>query len=87
MDDAKLKSKIEEVAQLFVDCPAVGKAGMNVSEGTYVPSESAISATPGDSLDHLRLQVKYLVFDLEATKRENKYLRQMLQRRMDNRDE
>ena len=31
-----------------------------------------------DSLDHLRLTVKYLVFDLEATRRENKYLRQLI---------
>lgn len=31
-----------------------------------------------DSLDHLRLSVKYLVFDLEATRRENAYLRRML---------
>ena len=31
-----------------------------------------------ESLDHLRLTVKYLVFDLEATKRENSYLRSML---------
>jgi len=31
-----------------------------------------------ESLDHLRLSVKYLVFDLEATRRENKYLRNML---------
>ena len=32
-----------------------------------------------DSLDHLRLTVKYLVFDLEATRRENTYLRRMLE--------
>ena len=31
-----------------------------------------------ESLDHLRLTVKYLVFDLEATRRENKYLRQLI---------
>ena len=30
-----------------------------------------------DSLDHLRLSVKYLFFDLEATRRANKYLRNM----------
>jgi hypothetical protein len=30
-------------------------------------------------LDWLRLSVKYLVFDLEATRRENQYLRQMLE--------
>lgn len=31
-----------------------------------------------DSLDYLRLSVKYLVFDLEATRRENDCLRRML---------
>lgn len=32
-----------------------------------------------ESLDHLRLSIKYLVFDLEATRRENGYLRKMLE--------
>ncbi|MGF1634343.1 MAG: hypothetical protein ACFCVE_10880 [Phycisphaerae bacterium] len=32
-----------------------------------------------DSLDQLRLSVKYLLFDVEATKRENKFLRKMLE--------
>lgn len=31
-----------------------------------------------ESLDYLRLSVKYLVFDLEATRRENQYLRKLL---------
>ncbi len=31
-----------------------------------------------ESVDYLRLAVKYLLFDLEATRRENDYLRQML---------
>jgi predicted nucleic acid-binding Zn-ribbon protein len=31
-----------------------------------------------ESLDYLRVSVKYLVFDLEATRRENKQLREML---------
>ncbi|MCB9846539.1 MAG: transcriptional regulator [Phycisphaeraceae bacterium] len=34
-----------------------------------------------ESLDHLRLSVKYLVFDLEATRRENDYLRKMIEGR------
>ncbi|MFG0329440.1 MAG: transcriptional regulator [Phycisphaerales bacterium] len=33
-----------------------------------------------ESLDHLRLSVKYLVFDLEATRRENAHLRSLLER-------
>lgn len=32
-----------------------------------------------ESLDYLRVSVKYLLFDLEATRRENKYLRKMLE--------
>ena len=32
-----------------------------------------------ESLDYLRLSIKYLVFDLEATRRENHYLRRMLE--------
>ncbi len=34
-----------------------------------------------DSLDYLRLSIKYLVFDLEATRRENAYLRKLLDAR------
>lgn len=32
-----------------------------------------------DSIDCLRLSIKYLLFDLEATRRENEYLRKMLE--------
>lgn len=31
-----------------------------------------------ETLDYLRLNIKYLCFDVEATKRENRYLRKML---------
>ncbi|MBK9187634.1 MAG: transcriptional regulator [Phycisphaerales bacterium] len=31
-----------------------------------------------ESLDYLRLSIKYLVFDLEATRRENDYLRKLI---------
>ena len=81
MNEADVKAKIEEVNSVFENAPTVGKSQLDLSEGTYVPSKSTTSCTAEDALDHLRLQVKYLVFDLEATKRENKYLRQMLQRR------
>ncbi len=40
-----------------------------------------------DSLDYLRLSVKYLVFDLEATRRENQYLRKLLDRQAGRMDE
>ena len=37
-----------------------------------------------ESLDYLRLSIKYLVFDLEATRRENGYLRKMLEETSEN---
>lgn len=40
-----------------------------------------------DSLDHLRLSVKYLVFDLEATRRENQYLRRLIEAHGDRADD
>jgi HPt (histidine-containing phosphotransfer) domain-containing protein len=46
-----------------------------------------------DSLDYLRLSVKYIVFDLEATRRENVYLRKLVEQirrdstRQDDRDD
>ena len=45
-------------------------------EGTTF--QSAIAELQ-ESLDYLRLSVKYLVFDLEATRRENAYLRRLVE--------
>lgn len=33
-----------------------------------------------DSMDYLRVSVKYLLFDLEATRRENAYLKSLIQK-------
>lgn len=37
-----------------------------------------------DLLDTLRTSLKYIIFDLEATRRENTYLRKMLEEEQDN---
>jgi hypothetical protein len=37
-----------------------------------------------ESIDFLRLSIKYMLFDLEATRRENNYLRKMLEDNSDN---
>ncbi|HEY3243265.1 MAG TPA: transcriptional regulator [Phycisphaerae bacterium] len=36
-------------------------------------------STLQESIDFLRLSIKYMLFDLEATRRENTYLRKMLE--------
>ncbi len=36
-------------------------------------------STLQESIDYLRMGIKYMLFDLEATRRENSYLRKMLE--------
>jgi hypothetical protein len=40
-----------------------------------------------ESIDFLRLGIKYMLFDLEATRRENGYLRKMLEQDPNNNKE
>ncbi len=40
-----------------------------------------------ENLDYLRLSVKYLVFDLEATRRENQFLRDLVQNQQQQNEE
>ena len=52
----------------------------NLAEQTQ-ERHSKMKKTMGElqeSLDYLRLSIKYQVFDLEATRRENQYLRDMI---------
>jgi septal ring factor EnvC (AmiA/AmiB activator) len=44
---------------------------------THERLQHAVSSLQ-ESVDYLRLSIKYLVFDLEATRRENNLLRQLL---------
>jgi hypothetical protein len=41
-------------------------------------------ATLQESIDFLRLGIKYMLFDLEATRRKNNYLRKMLEQDSNN---
>ncbi len=77
MNDALLKDKLLELSNIIdfsFDTPEDEpcSAGVYVSQGVAGIDEVA---------DQLRLQIKYLMFDLEASHRENRYLRQMLEMR------
>lgn len=78
MNEASIRGKVEELLQM-VGHPATN--GKPSEDGVYVSVETDSSEPTADGLDRLRLQVKYLVFDLEATRRENRYLRMMLDSR------
>ena len=81
MNEAALKEKLFELAQTVHAIPAIGQAKSAAPEGVYVSHAQSPGQSVDDSLDFLRLQLKYLVFDLEATRRENRYLRKMLETR------
>ena len=81
MDEMTFQQKKQELMARIKELPeSTTTPSMNSAEA--VPSRrNRIQASVGElqeSLDYLRLSVKYLVFDLEATRRENRYLRRLL---------
>tara|TARA_B100000683_G_scaffold231225_1_gene232633 strand:- start:78 stop:350 length:273 start_codon:yes stop_codon:yes gene_type:complete len=81
MNEQDFKSKMSELLGQINQLPAEERPRLEkLAEETQNRHEK-MKETLGnlqESLDHLRLTVKYLVFDLEATRRENKYLRKLL---------
>lgn len=54
------------------------KAPTVLTEQTH-QQEGTDASNLQKSIDFLRLSIKYILFDLEATRRENQYLRKMLE--------
>ena len=76
------KKKLSELVKEIGTLPASQRKKLEMlAEETklrHVELKKSVSSLQ-DSLDYLRLSIKYLLFDLEATRRENSYLRQMLE--------
>jgi len=78
MDEAILQNRLKDLVRYVnsLDMPWLGK----------VPSSAADNPAPAqrvrrnvqDLLDSLGFSVKYLIFDLEATRRENAILRSII---------
>jgi 3-phenylpropionate/cinnamic acid dioxygenase small subunit len=79
MNEAAVKQKLSELNETIIEVP--GGQTKASSEGVYYSHTSTKSQSVEETIDQLSLQVKYLLFDLEATRRENRYLRQMLENR------
>ena len=77
MDEAGIRKALHELVQTVT--PTLRVTGQKVAGGIYQSDERPVTAE--DALDFLRLQLKYMQFDLEATRRENRYLRQLLEKR------
>ena len=82
MDEQTFQTKFNELVDKIKDLPA-GQRGQleDLAEETKQRRERIQQSVNElqESLDYLRLSVKYLVFDLEATRRENVYLRKLIE--------
>jgi regulator of replication initiation timing len=82
MDDRAFQQKFTELMGRISELPEGDRARLQQLAEETRQRRERLAASIGElqeSLDHLRLTVKYLVFDLEATRRENTYLRRMLE--------
>ena len=78
--EAKLNELVREVGGLAdPQYRKLARLARQAQENHRQLTESV--STLQDSLDYLRICIKYQLFDLEATKRENKYLRRLLEER------
>ena len=83
MDDRNFQQKLSELVNEIDRLPSDEKKRLNNIADEAKARQARMKkmiATLTENLDYLRLSVKYLVFDLEATRRENKYLRDMLEK-------
>lgn len=83
MDELTFQRKMQELMNRIKTMPEGGTPDGVANEAEQVSDRREriknSVAELQESLDYLRLSVKYLVFDLEATRRENAYLRRMLE--------
>ena len=82
MDESKLEDKLKELAKEFggMADPQHKKLAMLAKQARESHKQLQKSVnTLQESLDYLRICIKYQLFDLEATRRENKELRRRLE--------
>ena len=74
MNEAAIRKDLEEINEALSDRHVSGPA-----DRTPGLSDTSKQETIPDTVSQIRLKLKYILFDLEATRRENRYLRQMLE--------
>jgi len=82
MDEATFQTKLAELMGEISTLPKAERDKLTQMAQKTQNRHAKLRKTVNDlqeSLDYLRLSIKYLVFDLEATRRENGYLRKMLE--------
>jgi hypothetical protein len=81
MSDPEFQTKLAELMGEITTLPPAERQKLERLADETRARHERLRATVSnlqESLDYLRLSIKYLVFDLEATRRENGSLRKML---------
>ena len=82
MDETTFQRKLGELVKEIGTLPASQRKRLEMlaqqTKERHAELKKSVSSLQ-DSLDYLRLSIKYLLFDLEATRRENSYLRKLLE--------
>ena len=84
MDEQAFHQKLAELVKAIGEIPAEDQAKLQAIASQTRERHEKLKQTVAclqDSIDYLRLSIKYLLFDLEATRRENGQLRKMLEDR------
>ncbi len=82
MNEQDFQQKLAELIGQIDGLPEGQRAPLHAIANETRERHERMKKTVADlqeSLDYLRLSVKYLVFDLEATRRENDYLRKLIE--------
>jgi CHAD domain-containing protein len=84
MDENVFQRKLTELVAEIGTLPAAERERLNLLAAETKQRHQELKETVNslhESIDFLRLSIKYLLFDLEATRRENGHLRKMLEGR------
>jgi len=84
MDEQAFQHKLADLMKEISTLPKAEREKLTAMATQTQERHAKLRKTVSDlqeSLDYLRLSIKYLVFDLEATRRENRYLRKIIQDR------
>lgn len=82
MDERTFQTKFDEILEKIDLLPEGQRHELQSLADETRERRTRIRATVSalqESLDYLRLTVKYMVFDLEATRRENAHLRRIVE--------
>ena len=82
MDEAAFEKKLNELVKEIGSIPAPQRSKLILlakqTRDCHKRLRKSVDSLQ-ESLDYLRVSIKYMLFDLEATRRENAYLRKLLE--------